>query len=280
MAKFIPSLDIIDKFKVPPTDGERTLLNFLRNTLDDSYEVYFNPYLNGDRPDVIIIRPYYGVMIIEVKDWNLTNFRLDDKKRWIYTPNQSPVKSPINQVIKYKENLFDLHVQDLLKMKIQSIKSFNIVSCAVYFHCSSQAEVDGLLVNPFKNDNKYQTFLKYNIDLIGRDSLNKENFTKIFKSRCIINGISSAYFTRSIYENFKRLLAPPLHLKEQGQAYLYTKKQKEIIYSQTLEQRVKGVFGSGKTTVLAARAVQAYKRALNHTHNPRILILTYNITLT
>jgi superfamily I DNA/RNA helicase len=46
-----------------------------------------------------------------------------------------------------------------------------------------------------------------------------------------------------------------------------------------LEQRVKGVFGSGKTTVLAARAVQAYKRALARNNAPRILILTFNITL-
>lgn len=39
------------------------------------------------------------------------------------------------------------------------------------------------------------------------------------------------------------------------------------------------MFGSGKTTVLAARAVQAYKRALSRNNTPRILILTYNITL-
>lgn len=39
------------------------------------------------------------------------------------------------------------------------------------------------------------------------------------------------------------------------------------------------MFGSGKTTVLVARAVQAYKRALERNNNPRILILTFNITL-
>ena len=39
------------------------------------------------------------------------------------------------------------------------------------------------------------------------------------------------------------------------------------------------MFGSGKTTILAARAVQAYKRALERNDNPRILILTFNITL-
>ena len=57
-----------------------TLLYFLKNVLDDSFEVYFNPFLNGDRPDVLIMRKDYGVMIIEVKDWNLHNFKLDNRK--------------------------------------------------------------------------------------------------------------------------------------------------------------------------------------------------------
>lgn len=56
MAQFYPSLDRIRQFKVQPTAGEWRLLNFLRDTLDDTFEIYFNPYLNGDRPDVIIMR--------------------------------------------------------------------------------------------------------------------------------------------------------------------------------------------------------------------------------
>lgn len=50
MAKLIPSIDHILNMKVPPTDGELILLRFLDNNLDDSFEVYFNPYMNGDRP--------------------------------------------------------------------------------------------------------------------------------------------------------------------------------------------------------------------------------------
>lgn len=80
MAIFIPSIEKIKKFKVPPTDGELSLLTFLERTLDNSFEVYFNPYLNGDRPDVLIMRKGYGVMVIEVKDWNLDNFTLNEKK--------------------------------------------------------------------------------------------------------------------------------------------------------------------------------------------------------
>lgn len=284
MAIFYPSIEKIKQFNVQPTDGERTLLNFLYQVLDDSFEVFFNPYLNGDRPDVLIMRKGYGVMIIEVKDWKLANFRLDDKKKWFFIPNNSVVKSPIDQVLKYKSNLYDLHVKDLLYQKIKDFRHFRIVSCAVYFHCASQKDIEDMLVNPYKDknkeeDNKYQTFLHYNMDFLGYDSLDREHFIQILKNRYLISNNPSQFFTDALYDNFSRLLSPPLHMKNQGVPYNYSDKQKEIIYSTRLEQRVRGVFGSGKTTVLAARAVQSYKRALERNNNPRILILTFNITL-
>ncbi len=279
MVTFYPSLETIAKFKTPPTEGERTLLDFLGGVLDDSYEVYFNPYLNGDRPDVIIMREGNGVMVIEVKDWNLDNFALNEKKKWVYTPNNSVVKSPIDQVLKYKNNLYDLHVDKLLEKKINDIRHFRIVTCAVYFHCATQSKVESLLVNPYKEDRKYQDFLKFNIDLIGRDGLEEARFNEILQKRYLSKDKHSFLFTGDIYENFKRILSPSVHMKAQGVPYNYSPKQRDIIYSPTLEQRVKGVFGSGKTTVLAARAVQAYKRALERNNTPRILILTFNITL-
>lgn len=187
MAIFYPTIEKIKQFKVPPTEGEWTLLNFLENTLDDSFEVYFNPFLNGDRPDVLIMRKGYGVMVIEVKDWNLDNFKLNEKRKWVYTPNNSVVKSPIDQVLKYKNNLFDLHVQDLLQVKIKDFRSFNIVSCAVYFHCASKSTVENMLVTPFLNDKKYQTFLKYNISLLGNDSLNTNDFYSLLRERYILS---------------------------------------------------------------------------------------------
>ena len=279
MAKFYPSLETIAKFKVPPTEGEQTLLDFLGKVLDDSYEVYFNPYLNGDRPDVLIMREGNGVMIIEVKDWNLDNFALNEKKKWVYTPNNSVVKSPIDQVLKYKNNLYDLHVDKLLEKKINDIRHFRIVACAVYFHCATQSKVEGLLVNPYKEDKKYQDFLRFNVDLLGRDVLEETRFNDILQKRYLSKDKHSFLFTGDLYENFKRILSPSVHMKAQGVPYNYSSKQRDIIYSSTLEQRVKGVFGAGKTTVLAARAVQAYKRASERNNSPRILILTFNITL-
>lgn len=279
MAIFYPTLEKIQQFKVQPTEGEWTLLNFLQTNLDDTFEIYFNPYLNGDRPDVIIMRQNYGVLIIEVKDWDLSNFSLNEKKKWVYTPNGSIVKSPVEQVLRYKNNLYDLHVDDLLEMKINDYRKFHIVCCAVYFHCASQSQVERMLVDPYKEDIGYMTFLKYNMDLIGSDGLNKDNFQSLLIRRHLIAKYPSWLFTDKLYGNFKRLLSPSIHLQNQGICYHYNDKQRDIIYSDNLEQRVKGVFGSGKTTALAARAAQAYKRALKRNTNPRILILTFNITL-
>ncbi len=279
MAIFYPSIETIKKLKVQPTEGEWTLLCFLGDVLDDSYEVYYNPYLNGDRPDVLIMREGNGVMVIEVKDWNLDNFTLNEKKKWVYSPNGAVVKSPLDQVLKYKNNLFDLHIDKLLEKRINDFRHFRIVSCAVYFHCASQNKVENLIVNPYKEDRKYQDFLKYNIELIGRNGLNPSRFEQMLQKWYLGKNQHSFLFTEELYGNFKRILSPTVHMKAQGTPFNYSKKQKEIIYSKTLEQRIKGVFGSGKTTVLAARAVQAYKRALARNNNPRILILTFNITL-
>jgi hypothetical protein len=225
MAIFYPTIEKINQFKVQPTDGERTLLGFLERTLDDSFEVYFNPFLNGDRPDVLIMRKGYGVMVIEVKDWNLDNFQLNEKRKWVYTPNNSIVKSPIDQVLKYKNNLFDLHVADLLQVKIKDFRNFNIVSCAVYFHCACKSYLEKMLVEPYKNDTKYQKFLKYNIDFLGQDSLNQEDFNALLKKRYLIAERHSWFFTDNLYDNFKRLLSPSLHLRSQGEPYNYSDKQ-------------------------------------------------------
>lgn len=134
MAQFIPSLAKVQQFRVQPTSGEWHLLQFLERTLDDSYEVYFNPFLNGDRPDVVIMQRGGGVMIIEVKDWDLNLYTVDARRHWhLKNPKnegeaRARLLSPVQQVYKYKENLFERHIPGLLELKIKDIRNFNFVS--------------------------------------------------------------------------------------------------------------------------------------------------------
>mgnify|MGYP000340710564 FL=1 len=68
MAKIHPTLDVISRLKVRPTEGELYLLNYLKDNFDEDAEVYFQPFLNQERPDIIILHKTKGVIIIEVKD--------------------------------------------------------------------------------------------------------------------------------------------------------------------------------------------------------------------
>ncbi len=302
MAQFIPSIDNIRQFRVQPTEGEWALLRFLEKTLDDSFEIYFNPFLNGDRPDVIIMRKGGGVMIIEVKDWDLELYQLDEKKHWhLKHPKNDGernafIKSPIDQAIKYKENLYNLHVEKLLENNIRNPKLWGVVTCGVYFHNSTRQKINNFFVEPYRNEKGYMKFIS-NIELLGNNDLTPDNFNQILSRHYILTGRPSIFFEDWLYEAIHHLLLPPLHLQTQGryisrydgrlkkqspQLLMYSKKQDELIFDKEkrLQWRVKGVVGSGKTTLLAAKAVQSYKELIaNGIANPKILILTFNITL-
>jgi len=271
MAYLFPPLENINKLKVKPTEGELHLINFLNENLDDSYEIYFQPYINGDNPDIVIMKENSGVMIIEVKDWNLIHYSLDDNKNWKLNSNNVTLKSPLTQVLNYKNNLFELHIENLYKKFIYNSKMFSVVNLCVYFHNCSQIEIINFLSTKSQNDSKYIKFLSY-FEIWGRDSLNNEVLQSILKRRWLNR--HSKYFDSALYNSFKRYLQPPKHTFEQGKKIEYNKEQTNIIYNKILEQKIKGIAGSGKTMVLAKKAVNSHKSS-----NDNVLILCFNITL-
>ena len=268
MALIFPSFEILERQKVKLTDGESKLLRFLYSVLDDSFEIYSQPFLNGDRPDIIIMRKGSGVLIIEVKDWNLSHYSVDKRGKWIV--NDSIIRSPIQQVLTYKENLYNLHIANLLEKNIKEPKHWGIVNCAVYFHCENTATVNEFICKG-ANDKKKE-FLSH-FDFIGNDGLTKENIYNILKKRRLLK--DSYFFSNELYKSIKIFLQPPQHALDDGKDIPYTQEQILLSISEEgKEQKIKGVAGCGKTLVLAKRAVNAHKRT-----NRKILILTYNITL-
>lgn len=274
MATIFPSLDIINSFKVQPTPGERNLFTFLLNNLDDNYEIYFQPFLNGDKPDIILMRKDAGVMIIEVKDWHLNNFYIDKNLNWRLKENDAFIQPPIKQVQNYKENLFHLHIEKLYELNQQDTNIFGIIICAVYFHHETEQTVKNFHrvgINPQEHF-KYLNYLNH-FTFLGYDSLEKKRFSDIIKNGYLHR--ESKYFTEELYKSFKRYLQPPFHSLEDGKVINYTSKQLELSKSEVRgRMKIKGIAGGGKTLVLAKRAVNAHIRTQN-----RVLVLTFNISL-
>jgi hypothetical protein len=262
MAQLFPPFEQVRQFRVRPEEGELHLLAFLDQALGDEYEVYFQPFLNGDRPDIVVMRRGSGVLLIEVKDWDLSRYSVDSNGNWYFhAEGRHRKKSPIEQVRTYRDNLFGLHIEHLLERQLENSKLFATVACAVYFHCADESQLDELCGQV------------EHVELLTPGSLTEENFERILCRTWLSR--KSAYFDDDLYNRFHRYLQPPQHIRDQGKEPVYTPKQKKLFESHSdSQQKIRGVAGSGKTRVLARRAVNAHVRT-----GGRVLILTFNITL-
>lgn len=302
MAELIPSLEKINNMKPKPTEGEYTLIKKLSEELGDDYKVYYQPFLNGDRPDVIVLKKNLGILIIEVKDWNLDCYSIgkevvgydnsigfdgkinENRKRIIFRlkENNAIVGNPFDQVTRYKDDFYGPYIEELFMEKVNNKKIFgNLVKTAVYFHKENKESVNkrfGEFIDSYKSVPKYEKHIYSNVF-----------FTKIWGyDSDIISDIERDYYYRKAKKDekfmdiaeknnkeFERILQPPFHDIDEGKYIKFVRKQEVLANSKANEQKkIKGVAGSGKTLLLAHRAVSAAKRTKN-----TVLILTYNITI-
>ena len=72
---------IIKRPKYEPTKGEIRLCKILDEHLPKRFEIYIQPKIDDNRPDIVLLNQKYGVFIIEIKDWKLERFyKIKDNK--------------------------------------------------------------------------------------------------------------------------------------------------------------------------------------------------------
>ena len=272
MAILSPTRDIIDKLHQNAELGEIKVLNALM-CLPDTYQIFFQSYLNGDRPDFIVVRKGGGVLLIEVKDWKLMHYSIRPDWNWNLNKNNAKLKSPIRQVNRVKQKLINLHIQGLSDAVKSNPKIAQCIKCCIIFPNETTEDLKTFLLSPtnLNSTEKYKNHIKYAFPL-GYDSLTVEGINKLMDDTWI--GRNSFYFSNDIYELFQRHFKTPVHLKEEGIDIPYSNEQKELMKSAPVRRKIKGAAGSGKTVVMAGRIVNAALRT-----NGKILVLTYNITL-
>lgn len=298
MAIIYPSLENISRLKVRPTEGELWIVNYLNENLDESYEVFFNPFLDGDRPDIIILKKDVAIFVIEVKDYELKNYNVDSFNKWSVVSHQgsNPISSPQSQAFTYKNNLYQLHLPVLGLGYLSNRNFFNLVQPLVYFHKANKSEIDGFYKKAENENRESARFLfeqkkankiaieQYNRKADGIDSSRKKltrDKAMSYGSDMLPNLVrkiksygTHVLFDERVYDDFKRRLEPCDHVLKQGKKIPLDAKQEKLIVSSGCKEKIKGVAGCGKTTIIANRAVNAHSR-----HDSKVLIITYNITL-
>lgn len=296
MAKIIPEIEKAKLSRQPPTEGELFLLAYLKENFDPEAEVYFQPCFNGERPDIVIIKKGVGAIVVEVKDWNLASYSVDTKNQWRLLKNQTLLRSPFAQAFSYKKNLFEVHTNGLLDKSMASETFYGLIKVYVYFHNAKKSEVS-VFYEPALcelRDELDANQKSYREQKVGYESYEKKRLYLANKKKQLERDVGSLAVTRDslkkiafaggkqnpqfedgVYAELMRLLQPPFHYANEGKPILYTKPQARLSESvEGARAKVCGVAGSGKTSVLAKRAVSAHKR-----HGEPVLILTFNLTL-
>lgn len=287
VSRLYPNWEQLNASKNPLTEGERYFIEYLDKLLpkDSSWTedrklseykgwlIFAQPFLNGSRPDVIIYNPYVGLIIYEVKDWKAVHYSWnvvkDEEKRptTLFVSDSKgkyKIKRPDKQVEHYKEKIIGQLVPIIGEVMDSNKLNYGLIKTGLYFHNCSTREAQEIFGLPIKPEN-----FKY-FPVIGRDSLSRENLSKIIPD---VQYTNSKFWKKDWNEHLLFWLIPPFHSLEQGIPLTLKGNQFKVAEPKAGHFRVRGVAGSGKTQALAYRAGKLASEGKN------VLIISFNITL-
>lgn len=241
------------------------LHDFLRKTLDSTWELYRYPFLNGDYPPLAALHPIHGLTIFGVFPWDLRHYRCEQRGRYLRYYQRiegamKPIHSPLRRVEHHVENLINLylpHIGESIERDRRSLSAFQVV---LYFpHATTYAAQVFVPMAPGRGS------------VFGYDALETEEIAKILPAtqRPINRAVQTEWLT-----DLRFWLVPPLHKPAETAALQLTEEQlRHAEAAPTRHQRLHGVAGSGKTLVIAQRAANLAAAG------KRVLVITFNVTL-
>ena len=269
-----PPMSELLKLRAPLQDGELEVFKLLDASLHENWEIYVQPHLNGLRPDFVLLHPYKGVAIFEVKDWDLEKIeyssvpREDEAPLLMATKNgkQFPLRSnPVEQIYTYRRELQELYCPRLGRRA--ELK--NITGGIIFTRSSTEAAKEFLAqsMSHRKMDRYPETY-----PLVGQDVLEEGDLRVIFP-RAVSGG--GGLKDSKVLKDLRSWLVEPDVSAKQRRPLTLDKRQRDLATSRTATgyRRIKGPAGSGKSTVLAARAAQLASEGKS------VLVVCFNITI-
>lgn len=288
------AITIPETIRTSATAGERLLFRTLKTYLPDDYIVYYEPEIQGKRPDFVIIGPDLGLVVLEVKDYTKSTLLQINHEEWlIHTSSgeQTKVKSPMKQA---RDNTF--HIVDKLKKDKNLIQLDGKYKFQLKFPYGYGVVFTRLYTKDFVQDGLY-TVVEPNLCL-ARDEIDPDNgsFSEEILVEKILNMFVVPFRLREpmTYEEINSIryhlfpevrisaeFKPPVPYQDQLLLSLHDIKTMDLHQENLAKQigdknrLIRGVAGSGKTLILASRA-----KLLSKEHPDwKILILCYNISL-
>ena len=255
-----PPKDQWDLLPTPLTAGERQVAQLFDAKLPSEWEMYVQPHLNGLRPDLVLLNPFAGIAVFEIKDWTVETLRNEVRR--------STVMRPIRQIRLYKEEIYELYCP-----RLNDRSGLAAITAGLIFTKIPQEEINGILVPGLSEG------MRTNLDLhpfSGSERVSEGNIRALFPEyRKWGKMRPSTIMSSDTAADIRGWLQEPGFSQDQRKPIKPNLDQTEIVRVRTASgyRRVKGPAGSGKSLALAARAAELASQ------EKHVLVCTYNITL-
>ncbi len=264
-------LKIIPSFLENMNKSEKYILSKLTELYKNEKQIsilYLEPKVKNITPDFILIDPLYGVIIIEVKAWNINYIDKINNKEVTLSDGRVD-KNP-----SFKTRNYFNTIQNFLRFKENLINDNNELNFNLYASLFlTQISEDE------SNHNKLEDYLNhYPASVCYKNDIQKLNFDILFsKGKNKINDNTISLIRHAIF--------PETQIKSTIDIVNKDTEQKIKVMDITQEEfakkipnghyHISGTPGSGKTIILIARAIHLLRQ------NPhwRIAIVTYNKAL-
>lgn len=289
MATMIP--ENVESFN---TEGEQKFYKFLETVAkpDDQFICWYTPNIHGNEPDFILYSKLIGLVVFEVKDWNLEQVVAANPHNFTIIVNNKPniQKNPYKQARDYLHDMFDVIRTD-----------GRLISKDPKYHGKPKIPIECGVV--FPNINKFE-YTEKGFDRIidpakvffWGDLHPDSDFCRDQTGACLTKALEQKFpprfsftITDKEFQHLKQLIFPSirLDLPERRSDFPYEKRvcrlnildhQQEVLARKFDggHRIIMGPSGSGKTLVLVhkARFLLRY-----NPHVKSILFICFNITL-
>lgn len=224
--------------------------------------MYIDAVVNEVAVDFLVVRPNKGILLVNIFNEDLNLCTLKNKE---ITINNCNYQSPFDLITLCQTSIKD-GIEELLMSTIENSQNFSLIKKIVVFSENSIEQVKEFF--NYKSNCINYTYI------YGKEFIEDKNVSlNLYKTINFLQ--NNNIFDDIVKRNLAKMISPSWHFYQEGRIDMQPiGAQKRLSESNRTQQKISGVAGSGKTQVLAFRAINAMKRT-----GGDILVLTYNITL-
>ena len=226
--------------------------------------MYIDAVVNEVAVDFIIVRPNKGVLLLNVFEENLNECTLSKDHKKIEVRGNL-YQRPVDLINLCQSSIKD-GIEELLMSTIEDSRNFSLIKKVVVFSENT--------INEIKDFFGYEDNVANFTFVFGKEFIkNREVTQNLYTTIGFL--YNNKAFDNVVKRKLAKIISPSWHSYQEGRIDMHPiGAQRRLSESSDIQQKISGVAGSGKTQVLAFRAVNAMRRT-----GGDVLVLTYNITL-